>query len=138
MVIGTAPVEPIQMAAAYATLASGGVYHTPQFLNRVVDESGTTIYREDTAGRAVIPPPIVAEADAAFLAVVQDGTGVSAQIPNRQVAGKTGTNSGPTSAWFNGYTPQLETTVWMGNPRGGIRSMVIHGSQVYGASYAAP
>jgi membrane peptidoglycan carboxypeptidase len=138
MVIGTAPVAPIQMAAAYATLASGGIYHAPQFLNRVVDQTGTTIYREDTTGTAVIPPRIVAEADAAFQAVVQDGTGVSAQIPGRQVAGKTGTNSGPTSVWFNGYTPQLETTVWMGNPRGGIPSMVINGSQVYGASYAAP
>jgi membrane peptidoglycan carboxypeptidase len=138
MVIGTAPVEPIQMAAAYATLASGGIYHTPQFISHIVDRNGDTIYRERTTGRVAIAPTIVAEADVAFQAVVQYGTGTAVQIPGREVAGKTGTTSGPTSAWFNGYTPQLETTVWMGNPNGGVASMTVDGVEVYGASYAAP
>ena len=138
VVIGTAPVAPIQMAAAYATLASGGVYHTPRFVNHIIDRTGTSIFREKTVGRVVVSPKIVAEADTAFQAVVQNGTGTVAQIPGREVAGKTGTNSGPTSAWFNGYTPQVETTVWMGNPNGGVPTMIVNGAQVYGASYAAP
>jgi membrane peptidoglycan carboxypeptidase len=138
VVIGTAPVAPLQMAAAYATLASGGTYHAPQFLNHIIDRTGTTLYREKVKGKVVVGPKIVREADTAFQAVVQDGTGRVAQIPDREVAGKTGTNSGPTSAWFNGYTPQVETTVWMGNPNGGVPSMRVDGREVYGATFAAP
>jgi penicillin-binding protein 1A len=34
------------------------------------------------------------------------------------VAGKTGTTEDNTDGWFNGFTPQLATTVWMGDPNG--------------------
>ncbi len=136
MVLGAIPVEPLQMAAAYATLAAGGVYHAPQFLNRVVDRTGTTIYQESTKGTTVLSPTVVAEADVAFQAVVEGGTGTAARIYGREVAGKTGTTSGPTDAWFNGYTPQLETTVWMGNPTTNSQ-LVIDGVGVYGGTYPA-
>ena len=32
LVIGTEAVHPIEMAAAYATVADGGIYHTPTFV----------------------------------------------------------------------------------------------------------
>jgi membrane peptidoglycan carboxypeptidase len=137
IVLGAAGVEPIQMAAAYATLASGGVYHAPQFVNRVLDLTGQTIFAEDTKGVDVLSPTIVAEADAAFQAVVQYGTGTAAQQYDRPVAGKTGTNNGPTDAWFNGYTPQLETTVWMGNPSNETTPMIIDYREVYGGTFPA-
>jgi penicillin-binding protein 1A len=36
----------------------------------------------------------------------------------RPAAGKTGTQEDNTNAWFVGYTPQLTTAVWVGNPKG--------------------
>ena len=42
-----------------------------------------------------------------------DGTGSTAGKLDRPVAGKTGTSSGPWSAWFIGYTPQMVTVVDM-------------------------
>jgi membrane peptidoglycan carboxypeptidase len=137
VVIGSAGVSQLQMADAYATLADNGVYHAPQFINKVVDRTGATIYAEPTSGAQVIPTDVVGEADAAFEAVVQNGTGTAAQVYGREVAGKTGTNSGPTDAWFNGFTPQLETTVWMGYPPADSVQLIVDGAQVYGGTYPA-
>jgi membrane peptidoglycan carboxypeptidase len=47
--------------------------------------------------------------------VIQYGTGTKANI-GRPAAGKTGTTSNNTDAWFVGYTPTLSTAVWMGDP----------------------
>ena len=55
-------------------------------------------------------------ADAAAEGVVTGGTGTAAALPNRQVAGKTGTTENYGDAWFVGYTPQLVTAVWVGYP----------------------
>ena len=137
LVLGSAGVSQLQMSAAYAALADNGVYHAPQFINRVVDRTGSVIYAQPTAGRRVVPANLVGQADAAFQSVVQYGTGTAAAIPGRPVAGKTGTNNGPTDAWFNGFTPQLESTVWMGDPRSEAHQVVIGGALVYGGMYPA-
>ena len=47
---------------------------------------------------------------------VQFGTGKRAYLPNRPVAGKTGTTENYGDAWFVGYTPQLAVAVWVGYP----------------------
>ena len=47
--------------------------------------------------------------------VIKYGTGVRALALNRDdIAGKTGTTNDYRDAWFNGYTPTLEATVWAG------------------------
>jgi membrane peptidoglycan carboxypeptidase len=136
MVIGSIAVRPIEMAAAYAALADGGVYHRPAFINRVVGHSGAVVYDPANPGRRVFSTQIAAEADQAFQAVVQYGTGTAAAIPGRQVAGKTGTTEHSVDAWFNGFTPQIETTVWMGDPQAEV-PITIGGVPVYGADYPA-
>ena len=44
------------------------------------------------------------------------GTGVGAYF-GRPAAGKTGTTDNYADAWFCGYTPNLEATVWVGYPQ---------------------
>lgn len=47
--------------------------------------------------------------------VIRYGTGVRALSLNRDdIAGKTGTSNDYRDAWFNGFTPELEATVWVG------------------------
>jgi penicillin-binding protein 1A len=47
--------------------------------------------------------------------VIRYGTAVRALALNRSdIAGKTGTSNDYRDAWFNGYTPELEATVWVG------------------------
>jgi penicillin-binding protein 1A len=118
MVIGSEETSVLEMANAYATVADDGVYHAPTFINHIVDSTGDTIFTESTAGKRVLAPQIAREAIQTMRAVVEYGTGVAANLPNREVAGKTGTTESNTDAWFNGITPQLTTSVWMGDING--------------------
>jgi penicillin-binding protein 1A len=138
MIIGSIPVRPIEMASAYATLADDGVYHAPSFVDRVIDRSGSTIYAAKVTAKRVLAPEIAREATAAFQQVVQGGTGTAAQLGGRPVAGKTGTTDSNADAWFNGYTPQLEATVWMGNVSADVPMLDVGGvPAVYGGTFPA-
>jgi penicillin-binding protein 1A len=67
---------------------------------------------------------------------VLGGTGVGAYF-GRPAAGKTGTTDNHADAWFSGYVPQLETTVWVGYPQGEIPMENVHGISVAGGTYPA-
>jgi len=46
--------------------------------------------------------------------VIENGTGRSAQVLGRPLAGKTGTTNAYRNAWFVGYSPDYLTVVWTG------------------------
>ncbi|HET6963639.1 MAG TPA: transglycosylase domain-containing protein [Acidimicrobiales bacterium] len=114
-VLGTAPVSPLEMAAAYSTFASGGTYHSPIFITKVTNASGkvmpppvkATTHPVLTPGQAAVESYVLQQ-------VVQHGTGVAAGGIGVPVAGKTGTTENSADAWFIGYTPNVTTAVWMG------------------------
>ena len=137
LVIGSEETTVLEMADAYATLASDGMYHKPQFIDRIVDGTGHTIYTEDTTGKRVLDPQISREAVMTLRGVVQFGTGTAAALPDQPVAGKTGTTELNTDAWFNGFTPQLATSVWMGDPKGRTSMYSVGGITVFGGTYPA-
>ena len=66
IVIGSIAVHPIEMAAAYAAVADNGVYHTPSFIDHIVDRSGATIYMGQDPGHAVMSPQVAEEATVAL------------------------------------------------------------------------
>jgi penicillin-binding protein 1A len=68
--------------------------------------------------------------------VITGGTGVAANI-GRPAAGKTGTNQAYRDAWFIGYTPQLVTAVWMGNPTSQESMYDVQGVRVAGGTFPA-
>jgi hypothetical protein len=69
---------------------------------------------------------------------VTSGTGTAAALPDRPVAGKTGTTENFGDAWFVGYTPQLVTAVWVGYPNE-LKPMLTeyHGRSVAGGTFPA-
>ncbi|MGH9077907.1 MAG: transglycosylase domain-containing protein, partial [Acidimicrobiales bacterium] len=140
VVIGGQGATVLQMADAYATVADDGVYHAPSFVDRVVDHGGATIYSGQAPGVRVVPVQVDRMVLGDLENVVLVGTGTAASLYNRQAAGKTGTTDSSTDAWFNGITPQLAATVWMGNPTGdsaqyGMLDLPI--GQVFGGTYPA-
>jgi penicillin-binding protein 1A len=99
--------------------------------------------KEDTAAgwgkpqrKRVLPEWVAYEVTKILEDNVLEGTGVGAQI-GRPVAGKTGTTDNHADAWFAGYTPNLQTTVWVGYPRAQIPMENVHGISVAGGTFPA-
>src|SRR5207244_1194181 len=70
--------------------------------------------------------------------VIRSGTGKRAGLPDRAVAGKTGTTENYGDAWFVGYTPQLATAVWVGYPNKLVPMLTqYHGEAVAGGTFPA-
>lgn len=114
-VLGTAQVSPLEMAAAYATFASGGVYHRPLLVTRVTTANGTPLpLPVEPRSRVVLSPSQAAQLDYVLEQVVLRGTGTVAGGIGSEVAGKTGTTEHSSDAWFVGYTPALTSAIWMG------------------------
>ena len=137
LAIGSEDVTPLEMAGVYSILANGGIRHNPYFVSKVVDLQGKTVLQTQTKGTRVLSAQNVAVENQVLQDVVQYGTGTAAAIPGREVAGKTGTTDNFTDGWFNGFTPQLETAVWMGDPAGSVPMFDVGGIPVYGGTYPA-
>ncbi|MBM7437932.1 membrane peptidoglycan carboxypeptidase [Streptomyces sp. HB132] len=110
--IGTSSPSAIRMAGSYATFATSGKQREP-FSVTEVKHQGSVIYQHDTVTKPAFPSIIADNVTDVLKNVVENGTGTPAQLPGRDVAGKTGTTDGNKSAWFVGYTPQLSTAVSM-------------------------
>jgi penicillin-binding protein 1A len=122
-VLGTADVSPLEMAAAYSTLAAGGVYHTPVFITQVTKANGARLPVPIVPRtRTVLTPAQAATETYVLSQVIARGTGTAAGNVGSPVAGKTGTTERSTDAWFVGYSPKLTTAMWMGYADG-ARSM---------------
>lgn len=113
-VLGSASPRPIDMAKAYSVFANQGVSTTPHIVRSVQNKNGETVYTAETEGKRVFESELMSQMNYALQSVTSsDGTGSTAGKLDRPVAGKTGTSSGPWSAWFIGYTPQMVTVVDM-------------------------
>jgi penicillin-binding protein 1A len=137
LTLGTAEVTPLDMASAFATFASGGIYRRPTGVRWITDSRGETVERADAGGRRAIPENVASQVTDILLDVVAGGTGTGAAIPGVAVAGKTGTAQNHADAWFCGYTSEVATCVWIGYARGQVPMTGVHGIAVTGGSLPA-
>lgn len=136
LALGTSGITPVEMAAAYGTIANGGEYITPHAFSRVVDSNGKVILRsEDFKERRQVFKRSTAYMMLDMMQdVVSRGTGTEARIENMTVAGKTGTNENYTSVYFAGATPYYSASLWIGHDK--YNNKLRTGST--GGKYAAP
>jgi len=125
-------VTPLEIAGAYATLASGGVRHRPNDIRKVVFPDGKSERFAKSKGKRVLTDGQASTVTKILEQNVQSGTGTKANI-GCPAAGKTGTTDSSKDAWFVGYTPNLASSVWVGYPNANIP---IPGGQ--GGTLAAP
>lgn len=123
LALGTSGITPIEMAAAYATIANGGVYLEPLSFSVVLDANGNEILNSNDIRQT---RRIYKETSSYMLIdmmkdVVKSGTGTSAAIDGITVAGKTGTNDDYTSVYFAGFTGYYTASLWIGHDNFAIK-----------------
>jgi penicillin-binding protein 1A len=134
--LGTNLYNPLEVADAYATLASGGVYHPPLSITEVDGPDGKVLYKAKVKGKRVISQGVAYVVTKCLEGVIQYGTGAAHGNIGRPAAGKTGTTNNNANAWFCGYTPQLTTAVWMGYVQSNnIPMNNVNGIQVWGGDF---
>lgn len=138
---------PLQMVAAYAAIASGGMYRPPRLALKIVHPDGRSERVPRPAG-ARGEERIMKEGAARLLlnimqAVTEDGTATQAAIPGYPVAGKTGTaQKVENGRYVSGkYMPNFIGIVPADRPRLVIAVIVdepASPTEYYGGQVAAP
>ncbi|MEX0972020.1 MAG: transglycosylase domain-containing protein [Solirubrobacterales bacterium] len=124
-------VTPLEMASAYATLASGGIHREATAIARVEFPSGEVDEPDPEAGERVLSEGEAFEVTRLLEGVITQGTGAGYTSIGCRAAGKTGTSEELSDAWFAGYTPRFSTAVWVGHPQS-------RASTGYGGTTAGP
>jgi penicillin-binding protein 1A len=139
--LGSLAVSPLDMAAAYATFANMGVYAKPMAITKVVLPGGQ-VDKDSGWGKPqtkrVVSQGVAWKVNDVLGQNALYGTGAGSCDGIHPCAGKTGTTENHDDAWYDGYTRQLSTVVWMGYPKGEIPMTDVHGSTVQGATFAVP
>lgn len=111
--LGSADINPIEMACAYSTICNGGIYHEPVTILEIKTAMGDEIYSYDEHknpdnGLRVLDKKVCGAITKVLKTVFTEGTAKSAQLSNGQpVAGKTGTSDSYRDHTLIGYTPDL-------------------------------
>jgi penicillin-binding protein 1A len=113
--LGTGEVTPLMMAQAMHTIANGGVWVAPTFIERVLDAHGQPLpLPAAPPDRQALAPDVAFVLTSMMRSVVESGTARKAQLLGRPLAAKTGTSQLSRDAWLVGFGPTLAATVWMG------------------------
>jgi penicillin-binding protein 1A len=121
LAMGAGSVTPMQLAAAYATLANGGWYQAPVVIERITDAQGKALFETAPAlplgeERRAVPARNVFLTDSLLNDVTRVGTAARAQrqLQRSDIYGKTGTTNDAVDAWFAGFQPSIAAVAWMG------------------------
>lgn len=111
-------ISPLEMAAAYGTLANGGTYIEPTVFTTITTFDGNLLVKSNPQENRVVSEDVAYVITDMLQAVVKEGTGKNAAINNMAVAGKTGTTNDALDAWFVGYTPYYVGATYIGDDAG--------------------
>ncbi len=114
LALGTTEVAPIELTAAYATVARGGTFIPPVAIKAITTIEGEEKYFEQALEEPIVLPEVAYALVDVMKGVIQRGTARAASKMPYYLAGKTGTTDDFRDAWFIGYSPNLICAVWVG------------------------
>ena len=109
-------ITPLEMAAAYATIANDGVYIEPTFYTEIVNQSGKTIVKASPKSHRVSSKQVAYILKEILTQPVTgtNGTATYCAISGMEVAAKTGTTDENYDRWLCGFTPYYTAATWFG------------------------
>lgn len=116
LALGASESTLIEMTGAYAGILNGGSAVRPYGMSelRLMGESEPMFVQETGIRERVITEFSARQLTYMMSQVVAAGSGRRAALPDRPVAGKTGTTNSARDAWFVGFTADYVAGVWMG------------------------
>ncbi|HXM75521.1 MAG TPA: PBP1A family penicillin-binding protein, partial [Thermoanaerobaculia bacterium] len=133
LALGAFEVSLLEMTSAYTVFANQGLAFPPYAFERISDANGDPLEKTHPDAREVTTPQASFQLLEMLKGVTQRGTGAAAAKLQLNIAGKTGTTSDYTDAWFIGMTPRYTIGVWIGND---LKTTL--GSGMEGAKVALP
>jgi penicillin-binding protein 1A len=135
LALGTGEVTPLELTAAYAVFANGGLGVRPRAIRRVLDRDGNPAYGGAVESVRVLDPAAAFQMQSMLRDVMERGTGAAVRqwgitFP---VGGKTGTTDRFRDAWFVGFSSSLVVGVWVG-----LDQPAAIAPNAYGARLALP
>jgi peptidoglycan glycosyltransferase len=132
-------VTPLQMAMVASAVADNGTLMAPRLISRVVNQDGQTVSTTNPSVESQVMKPSTAQAVTRMMEkVVEEGTGITVQIPGVTIAGKTGTPQIPTADEPNRTQPAFVAFAPAQHPKVAIAVMIDQSNGGYGATVAAP
>ncbi|XME01213.1 transglycosylase domain-containing protein [Lachnospiraceae bacterium C1.1] len=107
-------VKNIELNAAYASIANGGIYCKPRFYTKIIDHDGNVLINNSIESKRVLKATTAYLLTSAMQDVITQGTGKFVNFDGMSIAGKTGTTSDNKDVWFAGYSPYYCCTTWAG------------------------
>ncbi len=117
VLLGAGALSPMEVAAMYQTIASGGLQSPLRAIVDISDQSHRVLARYPVRQQQVVEPPAMHLLNYSLMEVVHEGTGKSVyqRLPEEHsLAGKTGTTNDLRDSWFAGYAGDYLAVVWMG------------------------
>ena len=116
--LGTSSVRLLDMAAAYSTLANGGLHNDPVSITRIEDRYGNVIWQASPSPREALSKRTAYTVVDMMRGVIDYGTGVRIRtqfdLGTYDLAGKTGTTDRAADTWFMLMHPELVSGSWVG------------------------
>lgn len=116
LALGSSPVSLLEMTASYQIFVNQGRYNKPVAITSIKDRSGKRTVWPQPRARQIISKKSSYAVQEIMKRAVRQGTGRQASSIH-EAAGKTGTTSNNTDAWFIGSSKHLTTGVWVGHDR---------------------
>ena len=116
LALGSGLVTPLELTAAYAVFANGGLHVRTRGIESVVNAAGNTVESVPVERERVLKEQVAFQMVSMLQDVVARGTGASARSygVSGAVGGKTGSTNEYRDAWFVGFNSSVVVGVWAG------------------------
>ena len=118
MALGDGGITVLEHTGGFATFANGGKRAKPFGILDITTSKGDLLYsreRDEPPAEQIVSRQVAEGMNTMLYRVVNEGTGGMANLDFTNVAGKTGTSTGPKDAWFMGFTGKYVAGVWIAN-----------------------